>query len=150
MNGHLEHAYPLTAEMLVTFWPLPNGTRLLPRLLFDAPDGPNLGEAAIIFNLSRSPAEGVVIAPGGSLPGFVLIFLAVQIRTGLGLLAMSIRSVRRWRIHSGVVAVPVPQLQLGAWLFLLLAVGVCLFPGKFLGAMLLLSLLFSKHRKVKS
>jgi phosphoglycerate dehydrogenase-like enzyme len=52
--------------MLVTFWPLPNGTRLLPRLLFDAPDGHNLGEAAIIFNLSRSPAEGVVITPGGA------------------------------------------------------------------------------------
>ena len=66
VNGHMEHAYPLTAEMLVTAWPLPNGTRLLPALLSDATDAPLLGEAAILFNLTRLPASGVSITPGGS------------------------------------------------------------------------------------
>ncbi len=59
VNGHFEHAYPLTAEMLVTSWPLPNGTGSFPRLLSNAADAPCLGEAAILFNLTRLPAEGV-------------------------------------------------------------------------------------------
>jgi hypothetical protein len=80
VNGHFEHAYPLTAEMLVASWPLPNGTRLFPRLLSNAADAPYLGEAAILFNLTRLPAEGVPIKIGGSLPRFVLIFFGTSIR----------------------------------------------------------------------
>ena len=87
VNGHMEHAYPLTAEILVTSWPLPNGTHLLPALLSDATDAPLLGEAAILFNFTRLPANGVSITTGGIIPGFVLIFLTVQLGVGLWLLA---------------------------------------------------------------
>jgi len=81
-NGHFEHAYPLTAEMLVTSWPLPNGTRLFPRLLSNAADAPYLGEAGILFNLTRLPGESVSIKTGGAIPKFVLIFLAIQFGIG--------------------------------------------------------------------
>ena len=92
VNGHFEQAYPLTTEMLVTSWPLPNGNLLLPRLLSNAADAPYLGEAGILFTLTRLPAEGVSVQTGGSMPGFVLIWLALQFGCGLMLLATAIKS----------------------------------------------------------
>lgn len=95
VNGHFEHAYPLTAEMLATSWPLPHITRLIPRLLSNAADAPHLGEAGILFNLTRLPAPGVTITPGGTLPWFVVIVLALQIGIGLVLLVIPLRRLRK-------------------------------------------------------
>jgi len=121
VNGHFDHAYPLTAEMLVTSWPLPNGMRLLPRLFSNATDAPYLGEAAILFNLTRLPAEGVPIQTGGSLPGFVLIFLTLQIGFGLLLLVAAIRSQRQWQKHRTSMVLRRPGTQFGIWAGLLIA-----------------------------
>ena len=152
MNGHMEHAYPLTAEMLVTSWPLPNGMRLLPALLSDATDAPYLGEAAILFNLTRLPATGSVSTTGGSIPGFVIIFLTVQLGVGLCLLAMSSQSLLRWRKHSGSFVVPMPRTQLGVWAGLLLATIVCTFYGKVFVATLFFfsAQLFPRRKKATS
>ncbi len=138
-NGHFEHAYPLTAEMLVTSWPLPNGTRLFPRLLSNAADAPYLGEAGILFNLTRLPGEGVPIKTGGSIPRFVLIFLALQLGIGLTLLVSPIRSLRYWQKHYVSKPVSQPNVQFGIWGSLSMACIVCLFCGKPLIAMLLLA-----------
>ena len=149
VNGHFEHAYPLTAEMLVTSWPLPNGTRLLPRLLSNAADAPYLGEAGILFNLTRLPDEGVPIKTGGSIPNFVIIFLTLQLGIGLILLITPILSLRYWQKHSASTFVIQPNLQFGFWVGLLIACIVCLFGGKPLMAMLFLigAQLFPRHRK---
>ncbi len=138
VNGHFEHAYPLTAEMLVTSWPLPNGTRLFPRLLSNAADAPCLGEAGILFNLTRLPAEGVPIKTGGSMPVFVLIFLALQSGIGLMLLTASILSLRRWRKYHAAMLLHRPGLQFGIWAGLLIACALCLFLGQTLPALLFL------------
>jgi hypothetical protein len=138
VNGHFDHAYPLTAEMLVTSWPLPNGMRLLPRLFSNATDAPYLGEAAILFNLTRLPAEGVPIKTGGSLPGFVLIFLALQFGFGLILLMAPIRSLRHWRKHHTSMVLRQPGTQFGIWAGLLVVCSLCLFFGQTLIAMLFL------------
>lgn len=127
VNGHFEQAYPLTAEMLVTSWPLPNGTRLFPRLLSDAADAPYLGEAAILLNLTRLPAEGVPVKTGGSMPGFVLICLALQFGFGLILLAVAIRSLRQWWKRRTSMIFYRPQTQFGIWIGLLIVSTVCLF-----------------------
>src|SRR6185295_6209368 len=82
INGHFEHAYPLTTEMFVTCWPLSDGTLLVPRLLSNATDAPYLGEAAILYILTRLPEENAVIKPGGSIPRFTLIVLALQLGVG--------------------------------------------------------------------
>lgn len=152
VNGHFEHAYPLTAEMLVTSWPLPNGTRLFPRLLSNAADAPYLGEAGILFNLTRLPAEGVPIKTGGSLPRFVLIFLALQLGFGLILLLAPIRSLRRWQKHHTSMILPRPGTQFGIWLGLLAACAICLLFGKTLIAMLFLACaqLFPKDKQPSS
>jgi hypothetical protein len=151
INGHFEHAYPLTAEMLLTSWPLPNGTMLLPRLLSNAADAPYLGEAGILFNLTRMPAEGVQIKTGGSIPKFVLISLLLQFGVGLILLMAPILSLRRWQKHQASMVFRWPEMQFGIWVGLLMASIVCLFSGKMLIAILLLvcAQLFPKYKQKK-
>jgi len=138
LNGHFEHAYPLTAEMLVTSWPLLNGTLLFPRLLSNAADAPYLGEAGILFNLTRMPGAGVSIQTGGAIPKFVFIFLAFQFGIGLILLIQTIRSLRRWQKQGTAKLVPQPNVQFGIWGSLLIGCVLCLFWDKPLLAMLLL------------
>jgi hypothetical protein len=131
VNGHFEHAYPLTAELLVTTCPLPGGALLLPRVLSNAADAPYLGEAAILFNLTRTPAPNFPVHTGGSIPKFVFIFLGVQIAIGLLLLAGSIRSFRRWRAQDLAAVVRVPGIQAGIWFGLLAVAILCLGYGKY-------------------
>ena len=151
VNGHFEQAYPLTTEMLVTSWPLPNGNLLLPRLLSNAADAPDLGEAGILFNLTRLPAEGISVKTGGSMPGFVLIWLALQSGCGLILLATAIKSFRRWRKNSASMVFRWPQMQFGIWAGLLAACALCLFFGQALIALLFLvcAQLFPREQRKK-
>jgi len=149
VNGHFEQAWPLTSEMLATSWPLPDGTRLFPGLLSNATDAPYLGEAAILFNLTRLPVGGVAVKTGGSLPNFVLIFLAVQLGAGLILLFAALRSLRAWRQHRESIFVIAPRAQFGIWVGLLLAGIVCLWYGQATAALLLFvaTQLFPKYRE---
>ena len=152
VNGHFEQACPLTAEMLVTSWPLPNGTSLLPRLLSNTADAPYLGEAGILFNLTRLPMEGSPITTGGTIPGFVWIFLALQFGIGLVLLAAPILSLRRWRKHQTSLVLGRPQLQFGIWAGLILAAIILLSCGKILLALLPLfcAQLFPRYQRKPS
>jgi hypothetical protein len=129
-NGHFEQAWPLTAEMLVTSWPLPDGTRLLPRLLSNAADAPYIGEAGILFNLTRMPDEGIVVKTGGTLPKFVLIFLALQIGFGLLLPVAATVSLRRWQKRRASIFAPLSSLQVTIWGSLMIASIVFLCFGK--------------------
>ena len=152
VNGHFEHAYPLTAQMLVTSWPLPNGTRLLPRLLSDAADAPLLGEAGILFNLTRLPAEGFPIQKGGSIPGFVFIWLTLQIGFGLLLVAGTNRSMRRWHKERDAKVYLVMRTQFAFWVGLLIAGLVLFFWGKpFIAVICVLAAqLFPRGRRKRS
>ncbi|MDB6030079.1 MAG: hypothetical protein JWM16_417 [Verrucomicrobiales bacterium] len=129
VNGHFEHAYPLTAQLLATSWPLPNGTRLLPRLLSNAADAPYLGEAGILFNLTREPAKGLPLRTGGSIPGLVFIVLTLQIGLGLFLLAGITLSVRRFRKHCDSLVLAYPRIQIGMWVCLVLFATVLVIAG---------------------
>lgn len=149
VNGHLEHAYPLTAQLLATSWPLPNGTRLLARVLSNAADAPYLGEAAILFNLTRSPANGALLQTGGSIPGLVYIVLTVQIGLGVLLLAGIVRSVRRFRKNCDSLVLAQPRVQLGIWVCLVLLATVLLIIGASLVAaiMFLAAQFFPRYRQ---
>lgn len=118
VNGHFEQAFPLTTEMYAVSCPLPDGTLLIPRLLSNAADAPFLGEAAILFNLSRLPASGLSVQTGGGIPRFTFLVLALQAATGLILVAQSLLAIRRWRKPTE----PVPA-AFGRWQF---SVWVCL------------------------
>jgi hypothetical protein len=137
VNGHFEHVYPLTAEMLVTSWPLPNGTCYLPKALSNAADAPCLGEAAILFNLTRLPVEGA-IKTGGLIPKFVLIVLALQYGFGLVVLMAPIISFRQWQKRHTSMILRRLETQFGIWVGLLVTCVLCLFFGKTLIALLFL------------
>ena len=152
VNGHFEQAYPLTTEMLVTSWPLPNGNLLLPRLLSNAADAPYLGAAAILFNLTRLPAEGISVTTGGLMPSFVLICLALQIGFGLILLVVAIRSLRQWQKRRASMVFHRPQTQFGIWVGLMVACILCLSLGQTLIALLFLvsGQLFPRSQRTKA
>ena len=151
-NGHFEHAYPLTAEMLVAAYPLPNGTRLFARLLSNAADAPYLGEAAILFNLTRMPIGDVPVKTGGSIPGFVWIFLGLQFAIGMLLLGSSIQSIRRWRIINPSLKIARPELQFMIWLGLVFVAIICFALGSMSIAVicLLLAQFLPRYRRLKS
>lgn len=83
MNGHFDDAYPLTLEMLATSWPLPTGRLAIPHLLSNAADAPYLGEAAILYNLTRSAVPGVTTHQGGRVPPFVIVLIALYFIGGV-------------------------------------------------------------------
>ena len=120
VNGRFDHAYPLTAELYAASWPIPNRTLVLPRLLSNAADAPFLGEAAILFVLTRLPAKGFSVTTGGSIPTVVYIGLAVQLALGLVLLSCTLFSLRRWLRDRPHMFALLPRAQVAFWLALLL------------------------------
>lgn len=75
VNGHMDEAGPLAAEMLVTSWPIGDGTLLLPRLLSYTSGAPYLGEAGILFCLTRQPLGGVQKEGESVMTPFVWVML---------------------------------------------------------------------------
>lgn len=139
VNGRFDHAYPLTAEMYATSWPLPNGTLALPRLLSNAADAPYLGEAAILFVLTRSPMEGFAVKTGGSVPRLVWIIISLQLIVGIATVLRSYYSLRRWLKNRDAMVALAQGAQFGLWLVLLIGAFVLLVSGnKLIGMVLLL------------
>jgi hypothetical protein len=95
VNGRRDHAAPLMAELLAVAWPLPSGTLLLPRLLSNTVDAPLLGEAAVLFVLSRQPLQpwnpSASTPAEPHLPALVVATLAGQLVTGLLLVLVAAR-----------------------------------------------------------
>jgi len=135
-NGRYDHAYPLTAEMLAISWPLPNGILALPRLLSDAVDAPLVGEAAILFSLTRTPAEGVVIRKGGHLPIFVWLLLFFYFGIGSILVLRSTVMFRR-RFRNLGSAFPLPGIQTSLWVFLIIGAAIGVLGGHYILSILL-------------
>jgi len=138
VNGRFDHAYPLTAEMYATSWPLPNGTLALPRLLSNAADAPYLGESAILFIQTRSPENGLAIKTGGSIPALVFIIIGGQLVIGVGGITRCIFSLRRWLENRSSKIVMLQQAQFKVWMGLLLAALIAFLLGKMLIALILL------------
>ena len=60
-NGRFDHAYPLSAEIIVMSWPLPDGTLFGAQQLSNMAHAPFLGEAALLFTLTRLPPKDTAI-----------------------------------------------------------------------------------------
>jgi hypothetical protein len=97
-NGRRDHAGPMLAELFAVAWPLPGGTLLLPRLLSNATDAPYLGEAAVLYIVSRQPsasAARAVVAGDGRIPGLVYLAIGGELVLGTLLTASALRLLRR-------------------------------------------------------
>ena len=115
-NGRFDHAYPLTAEMIAISWPLAAGSLTAPRLLSNSVDAPYLGEAGILFNLTRRPVDGVPEVHGGEVPLLVYLLLLGYFGVGGGMVFAAVRSMRKpiaSRPH-----VPALKAQTIAWALL--------------------------------
>ncbi len=80
-QGRIDHAWPLTAQAMVASWPLPNGSMLIPRFLA-VKDAPFVGEAALLFSLSRPFGQNVSVTDSFRVPPN--IFVALGVYFGLG------------------------------------------------------------------
>ena len=82
-NGRFDHAYGLSAGLLVLSWPTANGRLNLPRLLSNLSDAPFLGESAILYVLTRTPAPCMPIKPAGPVPPLVYVMITAYWSAGL-------------------------------------------------------------------
>jgi hypothetical protein len=147
VNGHLEQAYPLSAQALVAAWPLPDGTLLGPRLLSNLSDAPYVGEAALLFSLTRRPLMNIS-GTTSALPPSVYLALGVYVGIALACLGMAGVRVVRWEkdLRSRRKQLPVSTWQLIIWL-IVVSLGVVAFmrSGEITGGLLLLSAQFLPH-----
>lgn len=112
-NGRFDHARTLASELIVTSWPLADGTLLLPRVFssgFSTGHGPLLGEAAIAFQLSREPSQGVAtIREGSYLPGCVWLILFLYFSVGLIATRVGYRLFKKGLLRATSAAAPPSQ-----------------------------------------
>jgi hypothetical protein len=114
-----DHTYPLAAQAIVAAWPLPDGMMLGPRLLSGFSDAPYLGEAALLFALTRRPVVVSKIIDRGKLPWSVYAALFLGISIGTYVIGATI--LRMWRWDKAELRVPAASWQLAAWSLLIIA-----------------------------
>ena len=139
-NGRLDLAYPLSAEALVTAWPLGSGTLLGARMLSNLSDAPYIGESILLFNFTREPNAKSIVIEKGRLPFVVYLGMSVYVLIGSLSIGLAIRSLKRWQKQSSARYDPEPGFQLIIWIGLTLAGMVILVLNKpFLGILFLLA-----------
>jgi hypothetical protein len=150
-NGRFDHAYPLCAEMLVASWPLIDGTLLMPRILSNATDAPYLGEAGVLFALTRTPVGGMEIVKGGLIPRIVYVFLVIYIGVGFLLILGQLLALRRWRRREPQSYIPITSIQIVIWLVITLTGIVLIFTYSLAYGILLLFIaqLLPRMRRIK-
>ena len=97
VNGRFDHARPLAAEAIAVSWPLPDGTLAMPRMLSNATDAPLVGEAGVLFALTRRPLAHVTVKTGGVIPPFVGIVVMLYALAGLCAIWLGVRALRKLR-----------------------------------------------------
>ena len=126
VNGRLDHAYPLAAELIATSMPLPDGTMLIPRFLSNTTDAPYLGEAGILFSLTRTPAEGFGITNSGKLPLFIYIVLFLYLAAFTLVVLAATHRLKRWRKYTSKEPLFLAKTQFLIWATLIFT-GVALY-----------------------
>ena len=116
-----DHLYPLATQAVVACWPLPDGTLLVPRLLSIHSDAPYLGEAAMIFAVTRRPIEEAKLIDRGELPRSVYAGVLLGLVLGISIILAAILKVRRWNKHKPTISVPARAAQLSIWSLLIIA-----------------------------
>lgn len=96
-NGRMDQAYALNVEALVAAWPLPNGTLLIPRLLSNLSDAPYVGEAALLFSMTRMPVGQAETEKSASVPLVVYATLLLYGAIGALLLLKAFRNIVQLR-----------------------------------------------------
>jgi hypothetical protein len=118
--GRFDQAYPLSAEALAASWPLPDGTRLGPRMFSNLSDAPYVGETALLFSLTRMPLVGNGAPSDGFIPASVSFGILFYLVFGSLLSWRAVFLLKRWKKLDGH-PIPQPKLQLFLWIALLVS-----------------------------
>jgi hypothetical protein len=95
-NGRFDHACPLSALAIAAGWPLPDGTLLAPRMLSDLSEAPYLGEAALLFSLTRrSVIPAAETKAKQKVPWAVYLWMLFLLTVGIGIVWSGLRKIRR-------------------------------------------------------
>ncbi len=113
--GRFDQAYPLSAEALAASWPLPDGTRLGPRMFSNLSDAPYVGEAALLFSFTRASLIADRVSADGYIPASVYAGILFYVVCGAFLAWRGVFLLKRWSKGAGC---PIPQakLQLALWI----------------------------------
>ncbi len=138
-NGRLDHAYPVTTEAIVISWPLLNGTLATPRFLSNMTHAPYLGEAAVLFSLTRKPIKNAEIRTGGHLPIFTFLVLVLYLTAGIVTLLAVFVTIKRLRRQVSQKHIPFENIQLAIWIiFVTAGVLFCIVHNVTVGLILIL------------
>jgi len=151
-NGRFDHAYPLTTQAIVFSWPLLNGTLAGPRLLSNSTDAPYLGEASILFSLTRMPAEGFDIVTDDYAPKIVYIAISSLFIIFFLIAVSLIISVKKfYKSDSHNLKIKMPKIQFSIWCVLIAAACLLYFKVNILFGILslLLTQIFPKYKIIK-
>jgi hypothetical protein len=118
--GRFDHAYILAAQAIAGSWPLPDGILLVPRVLSNMSDAPYLGEAALLFALTRMPVGDANITGPGRLPAFVYIVPCLYLGLGIFLLAAAMLSHKHRQKQILRMRFPFEKTQLIIWMGLVI------------------------------
>lgn len=121
VNGRLDQAYTLSVQVLAACWPLPFGCLLGTRLLSDPIHAPYLGESAILWQLTETPAEGMPIVQGGYWPGAMYVGFAVVFSLAFLVFFTAYWRLRRLQRKQNQWQLLVPRIQFALWLAVILA-----------------------------
>jgi hypothetical protein len=116
-----DHLYPLATQAITASWPLPDGTLLGPRILSIRSDAPYLGEAAMLFAMTRQPIENAKLIDRGELPRSVYVGVFLGLAIGISIILATILKVRRWHKRKAQLTVLAAGVQLFVWSLLIVA-----------------------------
>ena len=136
--GRFDQAYPLSVEALAASWPLPDGTRLGPRMLSNLSDAPYIGEASLLFALTRRPMTSSGMPTDGFVPASAYFGVIFYLTCGVVTSRRALLSLRRWK-KSSDSPIPQPKFQLVLWsIFSLVGLVSFLFFDRVIGLLFLL------------
>jgi hypothetical protein len=84
-------------------------------------DAPYLGEAAMLFAMTRRPIEEAKLIDRGELPRSVYAGVLLGIILGTYIILATILKVRRWHKRKAELRVPAPAVQVSVWSLLIIA-----------------------------
>ena len=119
--GRFDQAYPFAAEAIAGSWPLPDGTLLVPRALSNMSDAPYLGEAAVIFALSRKAIDPNAAVADMKLPWIVYLEIILFLCLGAFIVIDTSYRVKRGYKLSEKFFIPLPKFQISVWVVLIVA-----------------------------
>jgi hypothetical protein len=116
-----DHLYPLATQAIAASWPLPDGTLLGPRILSNFSNAPYLGEAAMLFAMTRQPIEAAKLIDHGKMPRSAYVGVILALCLGTYIIIATILKIRRWNKRNVELSVPAGAVQLSLWSLLIIA-----------------------------